>query len=89
MNATVPIYQGRPVVKKPTTPKDDEPKMGKQKAIRFTNETLDELEWIGSQLGLDISALVRLIINENLAPYRAKADAVYASKKKLPNAEKE
>jgi hypothetical protein len=46
----------------------------RQVNFRATDAFVAELESISDALGLDVSALVRMVLKENLGPYRKRAE---------------
>jgi hypothetical protein len=66
-----------PVAAQATTMASDR-KKGSQLGIRMTDDERADLDWVAGMLGLEASGLVRMILRENLAPYRERAKRIQA-----------
>lgn len=60
---------------------DEKASDGKQINFRAPNDLASELEDVAEALGLDVSNLVRMVLRENLAQYRERADRIRQQKK--------
>lgn len=74
-----------PAKKKPgASPQPDKaspPTVSKQVNFRATGDLLPRLEDTAEGLGLDVSNLVRMILNENLSAYERRVEQIRAARK--------
>lgn len=78
--AEPPTLVRNEAVAKKRTDGDSEPKGGRPVNFRAPPDLAADLDYIAEALGLDVSNLVRMILRENIKPYRGRADRIKAAK---------
>jgi hypothetical protein len=68
----------RPVPKKKPDPIEPPTGEGKQLGLRLSAELLREVEFCADALGLEASPFIRMVLVENIAKYKRRAERVKA-----------